>query len=204
MSETKRGEIYGALAAVMAEVGSVGKSRQNPQQGYKFRGIDDVMAHVQGVLAKFKVICIPFVVSVEREMVATKSGGTMASVRAIIDHTFYAADGSSVVARTIGEAMDSGDKASNKSMSAALKYALVEALMIPTYEVDRDTEEASPTLDVIAAEKASLLTAFSAAEDVASLDALWGRVKVLPTDVVAELTGHFKTRKTALKKAVAV
>jgi hypothetical protein len=204
MSETKSGEIYGALAAVMAEVGSVGKSRQNPQQGYKFRGIDDVMAHVQGVLAKFKVICIPFVVSVDREMVATKSGGTMASVRAIIDHTFFAADGSSVVARTIGEAMDSGDKASNKSMSAALKYALVEALMIPTYEVDRDTEEASPTLDVIAAEKASLLTAFSAAEDVASLDALWARVKVLPTDVVAELTGHFKQRKTALKKAVAV
>jgi hypothetical protein len=196
---TKSGEIYAALAAVMGDVGAVGKTKQNPQQGYKFRGIDDVMAHVQGVLAKHKVICIPFVVSVEREMVATKSGGTMASVRAIIDHTFFAKDGSSVVARTIGEAMDSGDKASNKSMSAALKYALTEALMIPTYEVDRDTEEASPALDVIASEKAALLKAFKDAADVEALDGLWKRVKVLPTDVVAELTGHFKTRKTELK-----
>lgn len=216
MSETKSGEIYGAMARVMEEVGSVGKSRQNPQQGYKFRGIDDVMAHVQGVLAKHGVVVVPFVQSVEREMIATKSGGSMASVRAIIDHTFYAKDGSSVVARTIGEAMDSGDKASNKSMSAALKYALVETLMIPTYEVDRDTEEASPAMaarptppksapaqgapaDDIEKEERALLVAFTAARSVTELDALWARVKVLPTDVVARLTGAFKERKTVLK-----
>lgn len=138
--------IYAAMAKVMGLVGVVGKTKKNVQQGYQFRGIDDVMAHVQGVLADCGVICIPYVVSVEREMIQTKSGGTMASVRALIDHTFYASDGSSVVARTIGEAMDSGDKASNKAMSAALKYALTEALMIPTYETQRDTEEASPEI----------------------------------------------------------
>lgn len=57
--------------------------------------------------------------------------------------------------------------------------------------------------DAIESEKAALLKAFAAANDVATLDSLWGRVKVLPTDVVAELTGQFKARKTVLSKAVA-
>lgn len=140
------GEIYAALAAIQGEVGVVGKTRKNPQQGYNFRGIDDVMAAVQEIQTKHGVVCVPRVVEREREMVPTKSGGTMASVRLVIDHHFYAKDGSSVVCTTLGEAMDSGDKASNKAMSAALKYALVETYMIPTHEADRDTEEQSPVM----------------------------------------------------------
>jgi len=144
VSETVK--IYGALAKVMTEVGVVAKSRKNPQQGYQFRGIDDVVAEVQEVLARHGVVVAPRVIDREREMIATKSGGTMASVRLLVEHTFFAEDGSSVVATTLGEAMDSGDKASNKAMSAALKYALTETLMIPTRESDRDTEEASPEM----------------------------------------------------------
>lgn len=140
------GEIYAAMAKVMAEVGSVGKTRKNQQQGYQFRGIDDVMAHVQLVLASHGVVVTPEVIEREREMIPTKSGGTMASVRLLVRHTFHATDGSCVYATTLGEAMDAGDKASNKAMSAALKYALTESLMIPTYEADRDTEDASPQM----------------------------------------------------------
>ncbi len=136
--------IYTQLAKVMGAVGAVTKGRRNQSQGYQFRGIDDVQAHVQGVLAEHGVICVPRVIERERELMPTKSGGSMASVRLLVEHTFYAADGSSVICTTLGEAMDSGDKASNKAMSAALKYALTETLMIPTYEVDRDTEDASP------------------------------------------------------------
>lgn len=140
------GEIYAALAAIQGEVGVVGKTRKNPQQGYSFRGIDDVVAHVQELQAKHGVICAPTVREREREMIATKSGGTMASVRLLVDHHFFAKDGSRVTVTTLGEAMDSGDKASNKAMSAALKYALTELYMIPTYEADRDTEEQSPAM----------------------------------------------------------
>jgi hypothetical protein len=56
-----------------------------------------------------------------------------------VQHTFYAADGSNVVAVTIGEAMDSGDKSANKAMSAAMKYAMIETFSIPTEEFN-DTE----------------------------------------------------------------
>lgn len=138
--------IYAALAKVMAEVGAIGKTRKNESQKYQFRGIDDVVAHVQDVMAQQGVICVPRVVERERELLDSKSGGKMASVRLLVEHTFYALDGSSVVCTTLGEAMDSGDKASNKAMSAALKYALTETLLIPTYEVDRDTEEQSPQI----------------------------------------------------------
>jgi hypothetical protein len=146
MSETtKAPRIVAAMARVMAEVGAVGKSRKNSAQNYAFRGVDDVVAHVQEVMAKCGVIVIPRVVEREREMLASKSGGSMVSVRLLVEHTFYCEeDGSSVVCTTLGEAMDSGDKASNKAMSAALKYCLTESLLIPTYEVDRDTEEHSP------------------------------------------------------------
>lgn len=144
MSETKSGRIYEALAKVMGEVGVVGKSRKNTQQNYAFRGIDDVVSACQDVLVKHGVVVAPRVIEHQREVLATKSGGSMASVRLLVEHTFFAADGSSVVATTLGEAMDAGDKASNKAMSAALKYALTESLLIPTYEVDRDTEEHSP------------------------------------------------------------
>lgn len=139
-------QIHEQLPKVMGAVGAVGKTKKNQQQGYQFRGVDDVVAHVQDVMAEHGITCVPFVVEREREVVQTKNGGTMASVRLLVDHHFIAGDGSEVVARTLGEAMDSGDKASNKAMSAALKYALTETLLIPTYEVDRDTEEASPEL----------------------------------------------------------
>lgn len=158
MGETK--QIYSALAKVMAEVGVVGKARKNAAQGYQFRGIDDVVAHIQQVMAAQGVVVVPRVVEREREVVQTKSGGAMASVRLLVEHSFFAQDGSSVTATTLGEAMDSGDKASNKAMSAALKYALTETLLIPTYEADRDTEEASPAL----ADRAEALKAKLAAE----------------------------------------
>jgi hypothetical protein len=138
--------IYAALAKVMAEVGAIGKTRKNESQKYQFRGIDDVVAHVQDVMAQQGVICVPRVIERERELLDSKSGGKMASVRLLVEHTFYALDGSHVICTTLGEAMDSGDKASNKAMSAALKYALTETLLIPTYEVDRDTEEQSPQI----------------------------------------------------------
>lgn len=142
MSDGKK--IYAAMCRVMKRVEVVGKNRKNPQQGYSFRGIDDVVAHCQMVLAEEGVCMAPKVLTSERELMATKSGGSMVSVRLLVEHTFFADDGSSVIATTVGEAMDSGDKASNKAQSAALKYALTETFLIPTYEVDRDTEEHSP------------------------------------------------------------
>lgn len=156
VSEAKPGAIYAAMIKIMAECGVVGKMRKNPQQGYQFRGIDDVVAHLNQVMASHGVFPVPYVVTAERELMPTKAGGSMVSVRLLVDHIFTAVDGSRVTTRTLGEAMDSGDKASNKAQSTALKYSLTEVFMIPTYEADRDTEEASPVIDPAEALKAKL------------------------------------------------
>jgi len=50
-------------------------------------------------------------------------------------------DGSTHVATIYGEAMDSGDKATNKAMSAAYKYLCLQSFCIPVVgEPDADSE----------------------------------------------------------------
>jgi len=55
-------------------------------------------------------------------------------------------DGSSVALEVIGEGMDSADKATNKAMAIAHKYALLQAFMIPTEDMtDPDATTPEPT-----------------------------------------------------------
>lgn len=145
MSEAPK--IYALLALAMGKVGVVGKEGRNQQQNYAFRAMDDVAAAVQPVFAELGIVPVPFVVEREREEFKTAKGASMVSVRLLVDHHFYAPDGSFVTVRTLGEGMDSGDKATNKALSAALKYALTELLVIPTYERGRDSEDDSPDIN---------------------------------------------------------
>lgn len=124
------GSIYAKLAAITAETEAVGKDRKNTQQGYNFRGIDDLVTAVRKSMAKHGVTCVPRVTAQERFEYQTKSGGTMHCAIVTMEHAFYAEDGSSVIATTVGEGSDSGDKASNKAMSAALKYALLPIFLL--------------------------------------------------------------------------
>jgi hypothetical protein len=133
------GLIYQKIPAIMADVGPIAKDRKNPQQGYQFRGIDDVYNAMQPVLAKHGVFVVPEITKERREERTTKSGSVLTYCIMEVKHTIYASDGSYVTAVTAGEAMDSGDKASNKAMSAAMKYAMIEVFCIPT-EGDNDTE----------------------------------------------------------------
>lgn len=143
MADVKPGQIYELIPKIMTDVGAIGKDRQNQQQGYKFRGIDDVYNAMQAPLAKHGVFYVPKVLKRDREERPTKNGGVLFYTMLEVQFTFYAPDGSSIEAVMVGEAMDSGDKSSNKAMSAALKYALLEVFCIPTEE-DNDTENQSP------------------------------------------------------------
>ena len=134
------GKIYKQISLVMSEIGAIGKDRKNVEQKYSFRGIDDIYNAVNAALAKHEVFCAPFVEDLKREERQSKSGGVLNYTILTIKYTFYTVDGSSVEARTIGEAMDSGDKSCNKAMSAAQKYAFLQVFCIPTEE-PKDTEE---------------------------------------------------------------
>lgn len=139
------GKIYLAIPAIMTKVGHVGKTRTNQQQHYDFRGIDDVMAALQQVMAAEGVCVVPFCDEIHNDTFTTAKGTPMFRVTGRFRFRFYADDGSFIEACTIGEAMDSGDKASNKAMSVALKYALTQTFMIPTTE-PKDPENDSPAV----------------------------------------------------------
>jgi hypothetical protein len=137
-------QIFELIPKVMQEVGPISKRQKNQQQGYAFRGIDDMYNAIQPIFAQHGVFVVPEVLEQQREDRPTRDGkGTLIYTMLKVRHTFYALDGSNVAAVTVGEAMDSGDKSSNKAMSAAMKYALIEVLAIPT-EGDNDTENSSP------------------------------------------------------------
>lgn len=138
------GKIHEAITAIMAEVGSVGKTRENKSQGYKFRGIADVTLACQPIMAKHGVHVTPHAVLHEEVSERkTAKGSEMLHVRQRIEFRFYHADGSYFPCVTTGEAMDTGDKTSNKCMSAALKYALTQTFCIPEDDPEADTEHAS-------------------------------------------------------------
>jgi hypothetical protein len=136
-----------AVAGAMAKEG-IAKDKRNSQQGYNFRGIDDVCNALAPVLSEFGLVILPRVlqrIETERE---TKSGGALFNVVVEVEFDFVAAeDGSRAVVKTFGEAMDSADKATNKAMSAAYKYACMQAFCIPTSgdnDADATTHDVAP------------------------------------------------------------
>lgn len=133
--------IYEAICNVMSEIGAIEKSKKNQQQGFMYRGVDDVMNALQPLLVKYKVFIVPEVLEQTREERTTKNGNTVIYSVCKVKYTFYADDGSFVQAVVVGEGMDSGDKATNKAMSIAFKYACFQTFCIPTEEmVDPDAE----------------------------------------------------------------
>lgn len=133
--------IYKAINNVMSEIGAVGKNQKNQQQGFMFRGIDAVMNAINPALIKNKVFVVPEILEQIREERQTKTGTNLIYSVCKVKYTFFAEDGSSVQAVVIGEGMDSGDKATNKAMSIAFKYACFQVFCIPTEEMKDPDEE---------------------------------------------------------------
>ena len=136
-------QVYKAINAVQAELSTVGitKDRRNMQgNGYNFRGIDDVYNTIAPLLAKHGLCILPRVLARECVERVSQKGGALFYITVEVEFDFVSAeDGSKHTVKTFGEAMDSGDKATNKAMSAAYKYAAFQAFSIPT-EADNDAD----------------------------------------------------------------
>jgi hypothetical protein len=135
-------KVYQAINKVQAAlaVEGISKARNNQAQGYKFRGIDDVYNALSPLLAKHGLCVLPRCTSREVVERVNAKGTALFYVTVCAEFDFVAAeDGSRHTVITYGEAMDSGDKATNKAMSAAYKYACMQAFSIPT-EGDNDAD----------------------------------------------------------------
>lgn len=143
--------IYAALSAVMKDVQGVRKGEKNTapgQGGFMFRGIDAVTNAVGPALRAHGVIVVPSVTDYQYgTVIVGKNKTEMSHARLTIKFTWYGPDGDSIESVTVGEAMDSGDKATAKAHSVAFRTAMLQTLCLPTDESDPDEhtyERAAP------------------------------------------------------------
>ena len=143
------GLIYKKMSEVMKEIGFIAKTQKNSSQGYSFRGVDNFVNALYPALTKHGVFMTPRATSYTQELkdVLRGSGkpGVDKHVSIMMEYDFFAEDGSKVTVGPVpAEGLDSGDKATNKALSAALKYALIQTFSVPTEdmaEADRETPE---------------------------------------------------------------
>lgn len=206
--ETKK--VYAAISGVasaLAEQGIRKEKKQGSQVNYAFRGIDDIYNALAPELVKHKLLILPRYTertSVER---TSKSGGGLFYITVRGDFDFVSTeDGSVHTVTTYGEAMDSGDKATNKAMSIAYKYAAFQAFCIPTEEtaIDADAESHQVTPrnpDEILKDFTS--QAFEC-QSIGELEGIykpaWNAMELSP-EHQQKCVDVFKTRRTELKQA---
>jgi hypothetical protein len=139
-SQTK--EIYKAIIGITEDLikeGGIGKTRMNEQQKFWFRGIEDIQNALAPLLVKHQVCIIPTFANRRTDQYLSRNGGKIFST--VVEGVFdlvSAKDGSRVRVTIPGEAMDTGDKSTNKAMSMAMKYASLLTFCIPTVGEDAD------------------------------------------------------------------
>lgn len=131
-------EILPAMQSVLDNVGAITKDKQTKGGSrFNFRGIDDVYLALHPLFREAGIIILTAVLQEQRDERVNDRGTVLAFTRLLMRFSFVSTkDGSQMVAVTQGEAMDSGDKSSNKAMSVAMKYAMFQAFTIPTEQVD--------------------------------------------------------------------
>lgn len=190
-------KILEAISKVMDGLASEGlsKGRSNTQQGYKFRGIDDVLNVLARKLVDAKLVIVPrFSEHSIVQAGTTSKGGPI--YRATVRGEFLLCHGEEAMpCVTYGEAFDSADKATNKAMSAAYKYMALQLFCIPT-EGDNDADSVTHEVST---------TASAPAKKVDERELVAGYVKsiglVKSSDELAELAEKLAKEPESVRKA---
>ena len=204
--------VYEAIAAITASLSKVGiaKGRKTQQGGgasFSFRGIDDVLNALSPLLAEHKLCIFPRITnraSVERQ---TKNGGALFYTTVNAEFDFVSAvDGSKHTAATIGEAMDSGDKSTNKAMSIAFKYCVFLTFCVPiegTPDADGEVYEISGAMPMKESTLTDFLTKINDATNEEELRAAFGAAfRAAQTAKDEQAMHRITTAKDARKEAL--
>ena len=188
--------IYQKMTSILKETKAITKSEKNQQQGFKFRGIDNVMNELHELFAKNDVFILQEVQDFTVDARPTAKGGTLFYTRAKIKFRYMTTDGSFVETVNVGEAMDSGDKGMNKAMSIALKYSLLQMFLIPTEE-QKDPDATTPEeTDYISL----ALQEIDAAQSIETLSGIFNNYAALHTN--QQFMSALSTRKKILKNGI--
>jgi hypothetical protein len=187
----------------MKAVGAIAKKDKNTAQGFNFRGIDSVVNAVSPALQKFGVVVVPSVEEYDYQTVEIGRNRTaMGHVRVKVTYTFIGVNGDAIKATVVGEAMDSGDKATAKAMSVAFRTALLQSLSLPTDEADPDATsyERSSSDDVLAPQ--AILTKIHQSTTIESLSEIGQYITTnkdsYPVGLLDQFRAKFKEQQTKL------
>lgn len=130
--------IHQKLHDVMRSVSHVAKAAFNQEQGYNFRGIDDVLGALGPALRDHGVIPVPELLEASYRDALTTRQKPVRETTVRVAYHFTATDGSSVTVIVPGESLDFSDKGSAKAMSVAYRIALIQLFALPTNEPTTD------------------------------------------------------------------
>lgn len=162
-----------AINAVQAELAAIGiaKEGRNDSQGFRFRGIDQVMNTLTTVAARHGLVIVPNVTGLVRETSTSKSGTVNMTSIVTVRYDFVAvSDGSMLSGTFVGEGKDSGDKATSKALAMAYKYAILQTLIVPIEGQQDDADRTTPEASVPAAVPGAVRAEAPAAKAPASSD----------------------------------
>lgn len=125
-------ELAKAIIRVMNEVPYVQKQKV-AGLNYSFAGEAALIESLHPAMVRNGLAIVPVGAEIiDRDLFTTKSGSVMRHVLGVFSYKLVHTSGEFVMLQTVGEANDTGDKAANKAMTAAYKYALRQAFNIET------------------------------------------------------------------------
>ncbi len=133
-------KIHQAIGEIINEMGGIGKTGENKEQHYNFRGIDAILQELHPLFAKYGVFFAPEVIERKYEERVSSKGTVGHCAHLHVRYKVYGPTGDSITLSTWGEGMDYSDKATNKAMTAAFKYALFQLFAICDPAEDGDGE----------------------------------------------------------------
>lgn len=173
MDEPKM-NVHDAINAVMRDVTFLEKGDKNSHQGFNFRGIDAVMNRVGPAMRKHNLVATPYLVDKPTFGTKKTKSGEAKTVDIVVDVIFEGPDLSQKIVRVPAEAFDSGDKATAKAMSVALRTAYLQTLCLPTDEPDPDSFSYEIVDD---GEKAAFIEKMQRVDDLDELRKMQARAK---------------------------
>lgn len=159
MEQIVHKNIHEAILGIMADIGYISKDQTNQAQRFKYRGIDQVMNSLQPALIKHGVYIYPEIIDQIREERESAQGKALIYSIITVKYHFVSVTGTEIAVTVIGEGMDFGDKATNKALSVAFKYAAFQVLCIPTEEFrdpDAEVHEVKPVTKITEAMRITL------------------------------------------------
>lgn len=131
-----------AIARAMRDLGVIAKADRfdgGNAGRFNFRGVDRVVNACAPVLRKHGLVVVPEVKAAEYRDVPRANGGRSHECLVTVAWHWYGPKGDVFTAVTMGEALDTADKATSKAQAVAWRTALIQVLAIPTGDPDPDS-----------------------------------------------------------------